>query len=212
VLQINRRSDRNLSAENQVFTVGHSNWSLERLLGLLKQHSITAIADVRSHPHSRVNPQFNRDNLARSLRLCGLRYVFLGKELGARVSDPSCYRDGKVQYDIVARTANFKSGIGRVLNGAVKYKIALLCAEKEPLACHRAILVGRHLRELNVGVQHILEDGSVEDHDDSMVRLISLLKISEAHLFRTREEIISAAYAAQAERIAYIRDSLAKPA
>lgn len=201
-----------MSAENQVFTVGHSNWPLERLLGLVKLHAITAVADVRSHPHSRVNPQFNRDNLTKSLRLCGLRYVFLGRELGARVSDPSCYRDGKVQYDIVARTANFKTGIDRVLKGTVKYKIALLCAEKEPLACHRAILVGRHLRELNVSVQHILEDGSVEDHDDSIARLISMLKISEAHLFKTREEVISAAYAAQAERIAYSRDYVAKSA
>ena len=212
MLQIDRRGYRSVSAENEVFTVGHSNWPFDRLLKLVKQHAITAIADVRSHPYSRVNPQFNRDNLAKSLTLGGLRYVFLGKELGARVSDPSCYRDGKVQYDLVARTANFKSGIDRVLNGTVKYRVALLCAEKEPLACHRAILVARRFRDLNVAIQHILEDGSIEDHDVSIARLISSLKIAEADLFKTREEIISAAYAVQAERIAYSRDRVAKPA
>jgi uncharacterized protein (DUF488 family) len=159
-----------------------------------------------------VNPDFNRETLAKALKLQDLRYVFLGDELGARVSDPNCYRGGKVQYDLVAQTDNFKSGIVRVLNGSVKYRIALMCAEKEPLACHRAILIGRHLREMNVSVRHILADGRIEDHDDSIVRLICSLKIAEAHLFRTKEEIVSVAYATQAERIAYSRNALAKPA
>ena len=198
--------------EDLVYTVGHSNWPLERFLGLVKQHAITAIADVRSQPYSRFNPQFNRENLTMSLREAGLRYVFLGKELGARVSDLSCYRDGKVQYELVAKTDNFRVGIDRVLKGIRSHRVALLCAEKDPLACHRAILIARYLRELNVAVRHILQDGTIEDHDASVARLVELLRIPGGDLFKSKSEVISTAYAVQAERIAFSEDRIPKPA
>lgn len=196
--------------DNLVYTVGHSNWPLERFLSLVKEHAITAIADVRSQPYSRFNPHFNRENLTKSLRESGLRYVYLGRELGARVSDLSCYRDGKVRYELVAKTENFRSGVERVLKGIKNHRVALLCAEKEPLVCHRAILIARHLRELNIAVRHILDDGTLEDHDASVVRLVDLLRISESDLFKSREEIISTAYAIQAERIAFGKDETPK--
>jgi uncharacterized protein (DUF488 family) len=197
---------------NFVYTVGHSTWTFERFLSLLRPHAITVVADVRSQPHSRLNPQFNRDRIAKALQESGLRYVFLGKELGARVSDPSCYRDGKVQYELVAKTPIFARGIDRIRKGIETYRVALLCAEKEPLACHRTILIGRHLRGLNIAVRHILEDGSFEDHDASISRLVKMLRIPEADMFMTRDDVVSRAYAMQAERIAFSRDTISRPA
>ena len=136
-----------------VYTIGHSNGTTERLLGLLTQHGITAIADVRSRPYSRFNPQFNREELAGALKAAGIGYVFLGQELGARSDDPSCYRDGRAQYVLMAQTPLFARGIERLLAGEA-HRAAILCAEKEPLTCHRSMLIGRYLHERNVRAPH----------------------------------------------------------
>src|SRR3954454_7052667 len=147
-----------------VYTIGHSNGTVERLLELLRAHAITAVADVRSRPYSRFNPQFNREALASELKKCGLEYVFLGQELGARSDDPTCYRGGRAQYSLMAKTTVFEQGIQRLYAGMERFQVALMCAEKEPLACHRSILISRALEERGIRVKHILEDGSVEDH------------------------------------------------
>ena len=157
-----------------IYTIGHSNGTVERLIGLLQQHSISAVADVRSQPHSRFNPQFNREALASSLKSTGLEYVFLGQELGARSDDPACYRNGRAQYSLIAKAAMFQRGIQRLLSGGERFRLAILCAEKEPLVCHRGILISRHLHEKGIAVRHILEDGSLEDHEGAVERLLKI--------------------------------------
>src|SRR5690242_16269876 len=124
-----------------LYTVGHSNRTLEEFLSAIKSHGITAVADVRSQPYSRMHPHFDREALAASLKPEGIAYVFLGKELGARTPDAACYIEGKVQFDRLARTPAFQEGLERVRQGMEPYRVALLCAEREPLACHRTILV-----------------------------------------------------------------------
>src|SRR6266436_5107139 len=186
-----------------IYTIGHSTHSLERFVALLKQHGITALCDVRSQPYSRMHPQFNRENLKQSLREHGIAYVFLGQELGARSEDPSCYVHGKVQYDRLARSTLFQKGLDRIRNGMRDFYLALMCAEKDPLTCHRAILVARHLEGLGIHVEHILEDGSLESHGTALGRLLRQLHLSEQHLFHSREDVIEEAYRVQGERIAY---------
>jgi uncharacterized protein (DUF488 family) len=102
------------------------------------------------------------------LRAGGIRYAFLGRELGARTEDRSCYVGGKVQYDLLARTPLFQSGLDRIAHGRGKYRIALLCAERDPLTCHRAILVSRHLAARGIPIWHISDSGKLESHDDSL--------------------------------------------
>ena len=97
-----------------VLTVGHSNHPLETFLALLRQHGVTVVADVRSAPYSRFNPQFNRKALEGSLETIGMEYVFLGRALGGRPDDPSCYEDGRVRYDRLARTPLFREGLEQV--------------------------------------------------------------------------------------------------
>lgn len=155
-----------------IYTVGHSNHPFQKFVGLLTANGITAIADVRSQPFSRRNPQFNKDRLAADLAQHGIAYVFLGKELGARSEDPACYEGGKVQYSRLAATAAFRTGVDRVLSGAEKYRIALMCAEKEPLDCHRTLLVSCALEKRGASIAHILSDASVEPQDETMSRLI----------------------------------------
>jgi uncharacterized protein (DUF488 family) len=189
-----------------VYSIGHSNGTIERLIGLLQQHSITAVADVRSQPYSRFNPQFNREVLAGSLKGVGLEYVFLGQELGARSDDPACYRNGRAQYALIAKAGTFQRGIERLLSGAERFRLAILCAEKEPLVCHRGILISRHLHEIGMVVRHILEDGSVEDHESAVERLLDMHGLRDDHLFHSREERIALAYEKQAEDIQYGRE------
>ncbi|MFZ0774797.1 MAG: DUF488 domain-containing protein [Candidatus Sulfotelmatobacter sp.] len=195
-----------------VYTIGHSNGTAERLLSLLNHHGVTAVADVRSQPYSRFNPQFNREELASVLKAAGLEYVFLGQELGARSGDPACYRNGRAQYALIARTPAFERGIERLLAGMENLRVAILCAEKEPLACHRTILIARYLHERNVGVRHILEDGSLEEHDASLLRLLALHGMQENNLFHSKDELIAMAYEMQAEQIEYSASQLSQPA
>jgi uncharacterized protein (DUF488 family) len=188
---------------NAVFTIGHSTNSIERFIELLGQYAITAVCDVRSKPYSRVNPQFNREPLKKVLASAGVKYVFLGKELGARSEDQSCYRNGQVQYALLAQTDLFKQGIERVKSGATTFRVALMCAEKEPLECHRTILVSRQLRAEGVPIKHILGDGRLEDHEQALKRLVTMLRIPSADMFRSEEAVIKDAYARQGDHIAY---------
>lgn len=192
-----------MGAATQVFTVGHSNHTLEDYLRLLAQHGVTAVADVRSVPMSRLHPQFNREELSEALKQAGIAYSFLGKELGGRPQDPSCYVNGQVQYRLVALTEQFQKGIERVLTGARNYRIALMCAERDPLDCHRALLVSPALEKAGVSVLHILADGSMEAHRDTMDRLLERFGFTQDDLFRSREELVKEACLRQQERIAY---------
>lgn len=187
-----------------VFTIGHSTHTVDQFIALLQQHGITAVGDVRSMPYSRQNPHFNREETERFLRGCGIAYMFLGKELGARSQDPSCYEQGRIRYDLLARTDLFQRGLSRVREGVGRHRLALMCAEKEPLECHRTILVSRHLDALGVEVRHILADGAIETHAEALRRLAQLLKMPDMHLFLSQQELVVEAYLRQEERIAYV--------
>ncbi len=186
-----------------VFTIGHSTHDMEHFIGLLRPHSVTAVCDVRSDPYSRHNPQFNQKGLKEALLRNGIEYVFLGKELGARSGDPNCYVNRKVQYDRIAVTPEFREGLDRVEKGTLSYQVALMCAEKDPLACHRTILIARYLDERGIEVRHILEDGSIETHNEAMKRLKRQLGVPEQDLFRSQGQLAAEAYRIQGQRIAY---------
>ncbi|HAA33261.1 MAG TPA: hypothetical protein DCE56_43005 [Cyanobacteria bacterium UBA8553] len=210
----------------ELFTIGHSNLSIDAFIGLLQQHGITAVADVRSHPYSRFLPHFNQSALKAALLDAGIQYVFLGNELGARSADQSCYVDGKASYEKIAATELFSQGIQRILKGSEKYKISLMCAEKDPLTCHRAILVCQHLRDFDLEIQHILSNGYLESHEQLEDRLLVLHGLNQSQLDEatpkqlslfeevpiqeslienfSREDCLKQAYKLQGEQIAYI--------
>jgi len=194
---------------NSVYTIGHSTHSAGAFLALLRQHGVEAVADVRSSPFSRFNPQFNREPLQQFLNTNGIRYVFLGKELGARSEDRACYLDGRVQYARLAQTTLFQSGLDRVLQGAGKYRVALMCAEKEPLECHRTLLVARALAERGQPVLHIHADGHLETHEAAMERLLDVTGLPKADLFRSRQELLAEALARQEQQVAYVDEAQA---
>jgi uncharacterized protein (DUF488 family) len=191
-----------------VFTIGHSNLEIGKFVALLKQHGIQAIADVRSSPYSQFNPQFNRELLQRSLQEHGIAYAFLGQELGARRSERECYLEGRADYGLISQTPAFKRGLERVTQGAARMRVALMCAEKDPIDCHRCILVTPHLRQEGLQVLHILSDGSLEDHAQTELRLLHLFALEENDLFLSPEDGVARAYKMQGERVAYHEEDL----
>ena len=189
-----------------IYTIGHSNHPIEHFVCLLQQHGIQALADVRSNPYSRFNPQFNREKLQASLAAAGgIRYVFLGEELGARSKDPACYdAEGRVSYTRLAQTPLFRQGIDRLQTGRQQLRIAIMCAERNPLECHRTILVSRELEKVGIPVTHILHDGTLEPNRHSLQRLAAELKLAETDLFRSQDELIQDAYEMQGRRMGYV--------
>jgi uncharacterized protein (DUF488 family) len=198
----------NATNSQPVFTIGHSNLEIGKFVALLKQHGIQAIADVRSSPYSQYNPQFNRELLQRALHEQNISYVFLGEELGARRSERECYLEGRADYELISQTPAFKRGIERVTEGAAKMRVALMCAEKDPIDCHRCILVSPYLRQRGVEVLHILSDGAVENHEQTEQRLLRLFALEEKELFRSPDEIVTEAYKKQGEKVAYHEEDL----
>jgi|ERR1039458_277023 uncharacterized protein (DUF488 family) len=196
---------------NTVFTIGHSDHDQERFIALLHAHEVTAVADVRSSPYSSRFPQFNREPLQANLRRAGVRYVFLGGELGARRSESDCYLNGQALYERIAETPAFKRGIHRVVQGAIRMRVALVCAEKDPIECHRTILVCRHLKSIIPSISHILSDGTIENNEQMEERLLQQFRLAGDDLFRSRTEMLDAAYEQQGKRIAYKEETILQP-
>ncbi len=207
---------------NCLYTVGHSNHSIEKFIELLQGQSINALVDVRSTPYSRYLPHFNQKALQAYLPKEEIRYVFLGAELGVRPKDQSCYVDGKALYEKIASLETFQQGLKRLLKGLESYTIALMCAEKDPITCHRAILVCQHLVPFNLEIAHIHSDGEREFHEDLEDRLLKLHSLQtpedsgQLSLFATEEttafnkkERIHEAHQLQGKKIAYTDKDIA---
>ena len=234
-----------MSAESSpVVTIGHSNHAPDTFAALLRQHGVNVVVDVRSTPYSRYLPHFNKEHLAESLEEAGIRYSFLGKELGGQPAERAFYDDdGRVMYDKLAATAAFKGGVEYVLDAAAVHpstssgrtageraegrtaadrvegrtaaecvegqtaappaqRLALMCSEKEPLDCHRTLLIGQTLAKRGVNVAHIHADGSLETHEDAMNRLLDSFKLPHnGDLFRSREAVIEDAVTRQSQRV-----------
>ena len=188
---------------NELFTIGYSPHILESFLRVLKKYKITAVADVRSSPYSQFKPEFNKETLKDFLKTNNIAYVFLGDYCGARVEDPSCYVNGKVDYKLVAENQKFKEGLERIKNGMKDFRIALMCAEKDPITCHRTILICRNLHSSGIRIKHILSNARIEKHEDSENRLMKLFKLNHPDMFLSEEQRLDDAYTRQEEKIAF---------
>jgi uncharacterized protein (DUF488 family) len=145
-----------------LWTVGHSNHEFDAFAGLLAAHAIEFVADVRSYPYSRFAAQFNREDLQPALALAGVRYVFMGDELGGRPSHDEHYdAEGHARYDLMANEPRFQHAVDRLVEASRKHRLALMCSEGDPHDCHRRLLVGKVLAGRGVSLRHILPDGTV---------------------------------------------------
>ena len=153
--------------EPSILTIGHSNHALAKFLALIEGARVSLIADVRSRPVSRFVPHFNRKPLEAALAERGVSYLFLGRELGGRPDDPALVKNGKPDYALMARTPVFTSGLACIIEKGANEKVALLCAERDPIDCHRFHLIARELVARHIAVAHILPTGEIEPHADA---------------------------------------------
>jgi uncharacterized protein (DUF488 family) len=157
-------------ASPSVLTIGHSNHTVEHFLSLLKAHAVQVVVDARSQPYSKYATQFDHEALKLALQDAGIRYLYLGRELGGRPEGDEYYDgEGHVLYDRVAATPLFQEGLSRLERGIREYKVALLCAEENPAACHRRLLVGRVLFDRGIQVEHIRGDGRIQTEEEVAV-------------------------------------------
>lgn len=196
----------------RLYSIGHSNQTLEEFLMLLQTHDINCIVDVRSVPASKYSPQFNQENLKYFLRSHGIQYLYFGDEFGARRTD--CLdEDGQVNFELAVETPMFQQGVKRLMNGLQKgYRISLMCSEADPLECHRFSLVSRYFHDHGVDVQHILKGAALMSQVDVEKRMIEeYLHSRKYHLSEfdllfgtyTEEEQLKDAYRLKNKEIGY---------
>ncbi len=192
---------QNTGTKKVLYTIGHSRHPIGHFIYLLKEASVSLVFDVRSIPYSRRNPQYNQQALARRLTDEGIAYIFSGKELGAKSPDPDCYVNGKVSYDLIAARPEFAQGLDRIIHKAGEARPALLCAEEDPLTCHRTMLICRHLRNRVGGILHIRGDGSIETNAVFERRLLRVTGLAATDLFETETDIVERAYGMRGQRM-----------
>jgi uncharacterized protein (DUF488 family) len=189
------------------YSIGHSNIAAERFAAMLQAAGVSAIADVRSVPMSRFCPWLSGKNLAPLLAREGIDYLPHGGALGGRPRDGNLYCDGIADYEAMARQPEFATAIERLLAEAAhrsaKGRICVMCAEREPLDCHRCLLVARALAERGFSVGHIRHDGTIEPHAATEQRLLEL-DANDSDLFATGQDArLAAAYRRRARAVAY---------
>ena len=190
------------SLDQNLLTIGHSSLQADQFLAQLKAHGVTAIADVRSVPFSRRFPWFSSRTLSDRLQSKGIAYIMMGDTLGGRPANAALYRDGVADYETMATTADFRTGIDRVVAGMSQHRLCLMCSEREPLDCHRCLLVSRALAKHGLTIGHILGDVSIEPHSAAEERLLAGLRPGAGgDLFGDRESRLVEAYRRRARRI-----------
>jgi uncharacterized protein (DUF488 family) len=202
---------------NALFSVGHSNHTADVFVDLLRRARITAIADVRSSPYSRRLPQFNREELLATLRTHEIAYVFLGDQLGGRPQSAALYDpDGLVNYERVRQTDVFRDGLARLLAGAERFSIAMMCSEADPLDCHRGLMIAPALMEHSIQPGHLRRDGRIETTPEMEARLLAVTGVGEGlmdGLFAAQlseedqQALLAEAYRKRAHRVGFLLDT-----
>jgi len=186
-----------------LFSIGHSNIEAERFVAMQRAAGVTTIADVRSTPFSRFCPWFSAKNLAPLLAAGGIGYAGYGAELGGRPNDPALYRDGIADFEAMARHADFQAGLDRLVAEAARSPLCMMCSEREPLECHRCLLLARALAARGLTIGHILHDGTIEPHAVTEQRLVALDRDGDSLFVTGQQERLAAAYLRQARAVAY---------
>ncbi len=195
-----------------LFTIGHSQHTPDKFVSLLKKYNVNYVLDVRSTPYSKYAEQFNKENIFLLLKKVGIQYSFMGKFFGARPTELSLYSaEGYLDFEKVAQSERFNKGMQSVILGLERgNRIALMCTEKDPIDCHRAIMVSRSFDKNGIKVSHILSNGTIQTQKELDNRLLELyfpdrgqLSIFNYTNIMSEEDYIKQAYHKRNEEIGY---------
>lgn len=187
-----------------IYALGHSNYSFEKFITIIKEYNLNCVVDIRSIPYSKYNVQYNKEDFSKRLKELGYTYIYMADQFGVKRDDKSSYNsEGYADFDKVRLEKSFRRGIERLKDGCKKgYRIVLLGAVQEPIRCPRAILVGRELEKEGFDVRYIVHEGGtisqrdIENQmldkyfkDRSQITIENLLGIDN-----DREELIDKCY------------------
>ena len=193
---------------NTLFTIGHSNWELPPFAAILRDAKANLLIDVRSSPYSSRLPQFNQPTLTKLPEAEGIAYLYLGEELGGRPDDPSAYKpNGVVDYSARRQSFAFRAGIERVMCELENHSLALMCAEEDPLDCHRFLMICPELVALGIQPLHLRRGAPAETQESAENRLLAangFESVAQNTLFpELRADSLEQAYTLQAEKCAF---------
>ncbi|MCT4605739.1 MAG: DUF488 domain-containing protein [Marinisporobacter sp.] len=196
-----------------IYTIGHTNYSIENFVKLIRLYNINCIVDVRSTPFSKYTPQFNRKDLKITLNQKGVHYIYMGIEFGARRNEQYLYTSqGYLDFEKTIKNKVFLQGVRRLVDGCEKgFNISLMCTEKDPFDCHRSIMVGKGLKDNGFDVKHIFPNGNVQTQEQIEQRLLdkyfkNRFQVSLESFFEKQmdeEEMIAEAYRKRNKEIGY---------
>lgn len=191
-----------------VYTIGYAHHTQESFLELLLEYNINCVVDVRTMAYSGFHPQFNKEIIKAYLKQHGISYLHMDQPFGIIKTDVHLNtKEGYLDFEKLAGTDFFLEGIKRIENGLAKgYHIAFMCAEKDPIDCHRSTLVTRKLYEMGYEIKHIMHDGSIESQQQLEERIKERFcpENHQLHLFaqpKTNQQRLEDAYAACSKQI-----------
>lgn len=200
-----------------IYTIGHSNYTVEKLIDMLKHYDIDCVVDIRGTPYSKYNVQYNLEAINHTLRKAGFVFIYMGEELAAKRKNKVSYNsEGYSDFEKVVTEESFIKGVNRLKDGCNKgYKIALLGAMQDPIRCHRSILVGRELIKYDFNVKHILDNLIIayQDDIDEMVinkyykNGVQISLIDDENII-SREDMINEGYRKANKEIGYRIENL----
>lgn len=195
---------------NTIFTIGHSNHDTVSFINLLVVNKIELVIDVRSTPFSKMYPHFNTNSIEASLKHNSIKYLFFGDSIGGRSRNSEDYFKGQVVYSRLAARGDYQATIRRVLDDSAKFQIAIMCSEKEPLDCHRTLLVSQSLSDLGAQIAHIHADGKIELQADVLNRLLRHYNLDAPDLFGAETDRLQEAISKQEKKIAYFDEQMSE--
>ena len=191
----------------QIFTIGYTAFPNHNdFIATLKRYNISCVIDVRSYPvASQFYAIYSKYTLEPLLKNHSIIYRNYANEFGARQDNREYFmKEGCLDFKRFAKSEEFLSGIEKVKKAlSLNYNLALMCAEKDPIDCHRAIMIGRALDLLGFDIKHILTDGSLQTQKEIDYRLLKFYHLDESSLFQMKDELIDEAYIRKNIQIGY---------
>lgn len=200
-----------MNSARTIYTIGHSLKPIEEFCAHLGRNGVDVLFDVRSVPHSTRAPQYGQQALREALVHVSIAYVFAGDVLGGRPKNQDYYDQfGQVQYDRMAESDTFKQGLSKLYAATGDKTPALMCAEADPLDCHRFLLVTRHLKLARLRILHIVADGKLETQEQTEQRMLTKVGLAQSDLFSGVPAALERAYHLREREVAFLRTP-AKP-
>ena len=160
---------------NCIYTIGYTAFSIDEFIEVINSYGVNCVIDVRSSPFSAYYSDYNKDSLENVLKQHNILYRNYQKEFGARQTNPVFYSGDIVDFEKFIKSEQFMDGVSKVTKGIERgYTFALMCAEKDPINCHRSIMLGRGFSDCGFMVRHIISKTEYETQQEIEERLLEM--------------------------------------